>query len=377
MKVIFLQYNLDTYGGIETVNAALTKKMVEDGLDVSLFCLWNTGAHENIGLDEKVKKVVISNKYDRPSYKLMIKNISKLKLSKFFLDVKKFFQYEIHNITDYKNLKRRLKLEEFDYIVVSNYQLIKCIPKDKLNKVLMHMHTGITFYEENKKLLNELLPYNDKIYKFIWLTENSKMVAQNLGFTNSICINNPVKFLTGNKSKLDNNKIVYIGRLSSEKRVDRLINIFNLASKENKKISLEIYAVGYLEKDIKKQISDLNNPRIKYCGGTDNSKEVLLNSSLLALTSVYEGLSMVCLEAYECGVPVIAFDFGPSTSETIIDKNTGYVIEKENDEQYKNKLLEYFNLNEKNKKEFSNNTKKFVKRFEVDNIIEEWYKILK
>lgn len=377
MKIIFLQYNIDTFGGIETVNAALTKKMLSDGIDVSLFCLWNTGNNQSIGLDSNLKKVVISKKYERPSYRLMLKQLKNFKFKDFIKNVWKFIQYKIHGVTDYRALFKRIQKENFDYIIVSNHELIKCIPKNKLNKTIMHMHTGINFYKENKSVLKKLLYYNDKIYKFIWLTENSKEEMIKLGLTNSIAINNPVKFLTKEKSHLDNNKVVFIGRLSKEKRVDKLIEIFNSASKENKNILLEIYAKGYLEEDIKSKIKKLNNPKIKYCGGTSDTKKVLLNASLLALTSEYEGLSMVCLEAYECGVPVIAFDFGPSTNETIIDGKTGYIIEKENVEQYKDKLLEYFALKNKEREKMGEASKKNAEKFEINNIIKEWYKILK
>jgi len=375
MKVIFLQYFLDSYGGIETVNNILTKKMNEDNIDINLFCLRETNANQNIDFYKNIKRYITSKFYPRPSYKRMLKSFLKFKIKDFLSEFKGFLNYLIHGVTDYIDMKKKITKEDFNYIVVSNHQLIRCIPKDKLNKVIMHMHTGIDYYINNKRLLKKLLKYNNKIYKFVWLTNNMCEKAKKLGFSNSIYINNPVKFKTKEISKLDNNKLVYIGRLSEEKRVDKLIKIFNLASKENKNIKLDIYGTGYLLNNIKKLINEIGNKNIKYCGSTNNTEKVLLNASMLALTSKYEGLSMVCLEAYECGVPVIAFDFGPSTEETIINSKTGYIIEKENDIEYKNKLLEYFSI--KDKEIFSKQTKKFAEQFEINNIIKEWYKILK
>ena len=375
MKIVFLQYLLDSYGGIEIVNSILSRKMHEDGLDVNLFCLWELGGSEKINYSDEINKVVISKKYSRPSYKIMLQNLFKLKLREFFKDASALTKFCIHSITDYKNMKKLINDTDFDYIIVGNYQLLRCIPKNKLNKVLLHMHTGIDYYINNKKLLNQLLKYNNYIYKYIWLTKNANDIALKLGFKNSIYINNPVRFISDKSSDLNNNKIIYVGRLSPEKRVDKLIKIFDLASRENKNITLDIYGTGYLEKDIKKLLKELNNDRIRYCGGTNNLKEVLLESSLLALTSEYEGFSLVCIEAYECGVPVIVFDFGPNTSEVIKNNKTGFIIEKENDIAYKNALLKYFSI--KDKKIFTKETREFVKRFEINNIIKEWYKILK
>lgn len=375
MKVIFLQYLLDSYGGIEIVNSTLSKKMHEDGHDVSLYCLWRLDGSEKINYNDEINKVVVSKKYSRPSYKIMIKNLFKLKLRDFFNDVSALTKFCMHSITDYKNMKKLIDNSTFDYIIVGNYQLLRCVPKSKLNKVLLHMHTGIDYYISNKKLLKKLLKYNNHIYKYIWLTKNAYDIAVKLGFKNSVYINNPIRFLSNKTSDLNNNKIVYIGRLSKEKRVDRLIKIFDLASRENDKITLDIYGTGYQEKDIRKLLKNLNNNRIKYCGGTNNLEDVLLNSSLLALTSLYESFSLVCIEAYECGVPVIVFDFGPNTSEVIKNDKTGFIIEKEDDVAYKRKLLEYFSRDDK--KIFTKETKEFVKQFEIDNIIKEWYKILK
>lgn len=375
MKIIFLQYLLDSYGGIEIVNSVLSRKMYEDGVEVNLFCLWELGGNENINFSEGINKVVISKKYSRPSYKIMLQNLFKLKLNKFFKDVVTLIKFLIHNVIDYKNMKKLINNTDFDYIIVGNHQLLRCIPKNKLNKVLLHMHTGIDYYINNKKILNQLLKYNDYIYKYVWLTKNAYDIAVELGFKNSVYINNPVRFLSDKTSNLNSNKMIYVGRLSHEKRVDRLIKIFDLASRENKNITLDIYGTGYLEKDIKKLLKKLNNNRIKYCGGTNNLEEVLLNSSLLCLTSLYESFSLVCVEAYECGVPVIAFDFGPNTSEVIKNNKTGFIIKKEDDIAYKNKLLEYFS--KKDKSSFVKETKEFVKQFEINNIITEWYKILK
>ena len=56
-----------------------------------------------------------------------------------------------------------------------------------------------------------------------------------------------------------------------------------------------------------------NNKYIELYGPTNDVKAVLMNSDILALTSSNEGFPMVVLEAYECGVPVITFNFKTSS----------------------------------------------------------------
>lgn len=53
-----------------------------------------------------------------------------------------------------------------------------------------------------------------------------------------------------------------------------------------------------------------------------NVKGILLNASLMVITSEYEGVSLVALEALECGLPVVAFEL-PSVKE--IDAESGAI----------------------------------------------------
>ena len=234
MKIVFLQYLLDSYGGIEIVNSVLSRKMHEDGLDVNLFCLWELGGSENTNYSDEINKVVISKKYSRPSYKVMLQNLFKLKFKNFFKDIKTLIKFCVHSITDYRNMKKLINNTDFDYIIVGNHQLVRCSPKNKLNKVLLHMHTGIDYYINNKKLLNQLLKYNNYIYKYIWLTKNAYDIALELGFKNSAYINNPVRFLSNKTSDLNNVIMDAVAMHEAPSYKGRRLKIYFVSQTDNK-----------------------------------------------------------------------------------------------------------------------------------------------
>ena len=104
-------------------------------------------------------------------------------------------------------------------------------------------------------------------------------------------------------------------------------------------------------------------------GLTNNPKDKLLTSSINLNTSPYEGFSLSILEANECGVPTITFDFGESVHEEIINEKTGIIADDFND--YVEKLKELM-LNESKLKILSKNAREFSNNFHIETIIKKW-----
>ena len=301
MKITFIQSVKGIIGGIESVNSVLADAFINDGHDVSIFYLWKSDKNEHININRKAKERVVS-KYiliDRPSYKLLITYIKKLQIIKASKQIFKIIQYFYHINNDYKLLKKEFTGTDENVIILSNPLLIRGLPKGKLSKVLCHMHTGIKYYEKEKRQAKSLKKYNNKIKKFIWLTKESLNWAIDNGFDNSAYIYNPLRIkCESNLDVFENKSIIFLGRFSKEKRLNLLVKMFDEVSRENKEWTLNIYGSGFLDKQTERIIQQ--NERINLNGTTQNIVEALSSSSVLALTSEYEGLSMVAIESYEC-----------------------------------------------------------------------------
>lgn len=368
MKILFLQLWYDLYGGIETVNDTLATQFNKDGYDTSILCLWSKGNGEFIETN-KYEKIVIDNEPKRASYKKMIKELCQLKFKNIPGDIKKSFRYYQNKKLNYNSYSKKISDMNPDFIIVSNLELLPLVPKKLLDKTIVHLHTSTSFYAENKKFANIIKKYNNKVKKVVWLSSNFEKESKNMGFTNGTFINNPVRIKCSEKNNLENKNISFIGRLAEPKRPELLAKIFNESRLAEKKWCLKIYGTG--------DASNIEvNKNVCLMGGTDDVKSVLLNSSIFALTSWYEGFPMVILEAYECGVPVIIFDYGISASELVKNGETGFIVPLDDKKQYIEKL-KYLCENSEAREKMGKQAKEFVKCFYPENISKKWYKLFR
>ncbi len=127
--------------------------------------------------------------------------------------------------------------------------------------------------------------------------------------------------------KGDGNYVVFVGRVSSEKRLDRAIEIAQRANMQIK-IAAKIDKADqqYFEKKIRKL---LRQPHVEFLGevGEAQKKELLGNATALLFPIDWpEPFGMVMIEAMSCGTPVIAWNCG-SVPEIITHGKTGFIVE--------------------------------------------------
>lgn len=129
---------------------------------------------------------------------------------------------------------------------------------------------------------------------------------------------------------VDSFRIIYVGRIDSEKRVDRAIDLISQLKKENVDIHLFIFGNGDLMNEIRLQIERLNVQKlITFLGTVKNPKIYFKLFDTLILTSDREGLPLVIWEAMSQGLPIISTDVG-GVKEIINDTRCGLLFNKNN-----------------------------------------------
>lgn len=376
-KILFIQLKGNSFGGIWQVIKTIGSHLIDKNYEVHIVSLRENHNSIKLEYDNRLKLYTINkndiweNTYSGTEIKKDLKTFHFIKmLKKTIVRI----NHKASIIKDTKKLHKYIYDYKPDYIVTAHYELLDMLPKEYLNKTFHHQHSSFKDAKSNKANIKTFDKYKNKIH-FIWLTKKTMDFAIKHGYEKSTYIYNPVRFKCDNKADVKlNKKLVTIARLSPDKSIDKMIDIVEDIFKDAKykDWTLEIYGKGDQEDNLKNQIR--NKKQIKLMGITDNPKEVLLNSSINLNTSKFEGFSLSILEANECGIPTIAFDFGESTNEQIINEKTGIIAK--NIDEYKNKLKEIMDDSQK-LEELSINAKEFSKNFYIEKIISSWLELLK
>lgn len=93
--------------------------------------------------------------------------------------------------------------------------------------------------------------------------------------------------------------------------------------------------------------------------------------SIFALTSRFEGFSLVLVEAMACGLPCIAFDCPYGPRELIENGKTGYLIPYDDDQMFIDKLS-YLMQHPEVRQRMGEEARKSVARFSVDSVMKKW-----
>lgn len=113
------------------------------------------------------------------------------------------------------------------------------------------------------------------------------------------------------------NKILFVGRLAPEKRVDIVLDVWSRANKDN---DWELVIVGDGQLEQLQEIVRLNGiERVTFTGQLESVKELYEESKIILLTSLHEGFAMCLSEALRFGVVPIAFQTSDGVKSVVAD----------------------------------------------------------
>ena len=185
-----------------------------------------------------------------------------------------------------------------------------------------------------------------------------------------IAIANPSPYpLQNNVPTLSNKNILCVGRLTHQKGFDLLIPAWAKIADQLLGLKVTIVGSGEDEQMLKQMAYNLGVAEsIIFAGQQKDMDSFYRKASFFCMSSRFEGLPMVLLEAQSYGLPIISFDCDTGPAELIDDGVNGFLIDINMDISYK--ILEMckgdFLLS------FSEQAFEKNKSFHIKHIIEKW-----
>jgi glycosyltransferase involved in cell wall biosynthesis len=136
--------------------------------------------------------------------------------------------------------------------------------------------------------------------------------------------------LSGEISPLDANTVIAVGRYTRQKGYDLLIRAWAHVAARHPDWTLRIFGGGPREQKLREMIEQRElTGKVHLMGPADNIGAELSKASIYVLSSRYEGMPMVILEAMSKGLPVVSYDCPTGPAELITHGHDGLLVKPE------------------------------------------------
>ena len=374
-KVTILALHLG-YGGIEKSIAALANLLADD-YEVEIISSYQLFEKPAFDIDPRVEVRYLITRYkpNREAWKSSIKHLRPISF------VKESFNSVMTLALRRSTMIRAIENCHSDIIIstrdlfntwLGTYGRKSCY---KIGWEHNHYHGDMSYADKvtkSAKNLDALVLVSDSLRKFY---------KKQLADTKCKCfyIPNMLDSVPDQLSKLNEKRLISVGRLSREKGYEDLLDVFKLIHQEEPSWRLDIIGDGAQKNLLGDRIF---NEGLKECvtlhGFQDKTfiNNLLSKSSIYLMTSVTESFGIVLIEAMSYGLPCVAFDSAEGATELIQDGVNGYLISYRNKEEYAKKVVELIR-NKKLRTKLGSAGRKTSLNYTGDKVKRDWIKLLK
>ena len=284
-----------------------------------------------------------------------------------------------NSIFPYRDLRRHYRLKKCfaqimpDVIVVvdasrATFKIPACRPYTTI--YWEHFNTLM-----KSKLMQRLsrklaVKYGDAV---VTLTEeDAQSYRQKYGTTKVQCIHNPITIEVPAYVAPQAHQIVAVGRYTSQKGFDWLLQAWNLVQ-DKADWKLLIVGKGKHAKRLQAYIHQHQlGDSVQLLPPTNNMQQLFASCSIYALSSRFEGLPLVLIEAAACGLPAVAYACQTGPSEIVEHQKSGLLVPTGKVESFAQALQTLMN-DDTLRMQYAQHAYQYVnQKFAVDTIVEQW-----
>ncbi|WKK59875.1 glycosyltransferase family 4 protein [Sphingobacterium sp. BN32] len=366
MKIVYCILGIFNSGGMERVLANKVNYLVDRGYDVSIITTDQKGRPGYFNLDSRILHIDLAVNYTDA----LEANI----ISKSLIFSKKKRLHKQLLAEQLMKLKPDITISMFDYEASFLTDI-----KDGSAKVLEIHFSRFKRIQYGRKgvlgLIDRYLSLRDKqiakkYKRFVVLTHEDKGYWGKM--SNIEVIPNANSFEPNDISNLSSKRVIAVGRLNYQKRFEDLIALWRTVHLEAPDWKLEIFGNGPQKKELQALIDTygLSNSAIIREPVKDIMNEYL-TSSMVAMTSRYEGLPMALLEGQVCGLPMVSYCCKCGPKDIIIDGKNGFLIDEGDLANFSSKIVQLIK-DVALRKEMGLHSSQLSKRFSEEEVMSKW-----
>ena len=283
--------------------------------------------------DNKVTLIIIGNTAE--TFYPIHKNVNIILKPYHFgiADTGNMISRKIKMLSDIRGLKKILFQLSPDIVIGTEYHISICAQLtgiQKFSKLIAWEHTPIAQSKKNRFWNLLFKKYYPRFNAIVCLNKTEKHFFSQLAPT--YIIHNFTDNHSGSFTTLQSKSILSIARLSPEKGIDLLLQTAKKVLPLHPTWKWKLIGTGPLKKMVTDFIDqeNLNNHFILQKPNGSRLDDEYLNASLFVLSSRYESMSMVLLEAQSYGLPLISFNCPDGPAENISHDENGLLVPAEN-----------------------------------------------
>ncbi|WP_085013484.1 glycosyltransferase family 4 protein [Cronobacter malonaticus] len=362
MKLYIFLGDLSAKGGIERVSVALANGLAKY-YDVTIISLYRSSKNLTFIPDEKINVIYLCDDFEKSMYNRDLKGVFGLKFD-FIYIMRKLKQLRKVNLNLGKNdvlFSCDIKMSLLLFLLAKKSKIIAIehFEHDVGNVVLRKIREKL--YPRFSAIVSQTFEDQNKYLK--WLPQKKHKIIPNI--VNFKKINLP-------QNEVKQKIVLAVGRLTNQKGFDLLLQAWAIADTHD--WCLKIVGDGEEYDNLTALITKLKISNAKIIPFQTDIQQLYYSSEIFVLSSRFEGLGMVLIEALSCGLACISFDC-PAGPKTIITSDNGVLVPS-GDVKKLSQSISFLINNEDERKRLQKQSAASVDRFKESNVIAKWRELL-
>lgn len=374
-KISILSLHLG-YGGIEKSIVSLAN-LLSKKYSVEIAVCYKLYDKSVFDLDDSINVKYLNDSTIVPNHKSLKSAIHGKNIKKIF----KEFAYSLKVLHYRKNgMINYIKSCDSDVIISTRdifNEWLSLYGKDDVLKIgWEHNH-----FHDNYKYAHRIIRSAKKLdYLVLVSMDLLEFYKRKMSNYKCMCIYIPncIESIPQKLSKLNEKRLISVGRLSPEKGYLDLLKVYKQLRNDYPNWVLDIIGDGKERDNLERYIK--NNNLEKYVTlhgfqGKEYIDKLMNKSSIYLMTSFTESFGIVLIEAMSHGLPCIAFSSAEGAREIINSGENGYLIKNRNYEMMIKKISDLIE-NPEERKKIGKNARKSIKKYTSDVVGEEWLTLI-